>query len=121
MKRIALLFVILSAISCTKEKSPSLIGKWTIVESTDDVEQVVYNNSLKTFIKFNLNGSFEMDTINNYFAYKLYLKSMNRYTITADNKIKFYSTNYNDSTVVSYLLDKQLLIGFGYVAEKFTK
>jgi hypothetical protein len=121
MKQAILLLLIVSAISCTKEKNPSLIGRWNIVESMDDVGQVAYNNSQNTFIKFNSNGRFEMDTVSNYFDYKQYLKDMNRYKIISDNKIKFYSANSQDSAIVGYTLDRQLLLGFGYVAEKFTK
>jgi hypothetical protein len=121
MKKAIVLLIVVSAISCTKDKNPSLIGKWNIVESLDDVGQVVYNNSQSNFIKFNSNGRFEMDTLSNYFAYKQYLKSMNKYQIMSDNKIKFYSENSQDSLVVGYSLDSQLLIGFGYVAEKFSK
>jgi len=121
MKQVLLLFVVISAISCSKEKNPSIVGKWNIVESHNDVGQVAYNNSNETFIRFNSNGTFQMDTISNYFAYKQYLKNMNRYKVVSDNKIKFYSADSQDTTFVSYFLDKQLIVGFGYVAEKFMK
>jgi hypothetical protein len=121
MKQITLLLVIFSLVGCTKEKNSSLIGRWNVVQSCDDMGQVLYNNSPKTFIKFNSNGSFEIDSVNNYFAYKQRLKNMSRYKIISDTQIKFYSANYQDSTYVNYILDRELTIGFGYVAEKFIR
>lgn len=105
MKKVLLLLLIVSAISCTKERDPSVIGKWNIVESYNDVGQTTYNNSKATFIKFYSNGVFEMDTISNYFAYKLYLNGMSKYKVLSDEQLRFYSADYRDSILVGYSLD----------------
>jgi len=121
MKKVLPLLIVITSLSCTKDHTPSVVGKWNIVESWNDVGQVIHNHSQETFIKFNVNGTFEMDTISSYFAYKQYLNNMDRYQLISDREIKFYSSKFSDSAIVSYSLDDRLILGFHYIAEKFVK
>lgn len=113
------LSILFFTIGCTKEKVPSVIGKWNIVESHDDVGNTVYNSSNQTFIRFNSNGTFEMDTVHSYFAYKNALQNMNRYKLISNAEIRFYSSNFTDSITLGYFLNKQLTLSFRFTVEKF--
>jgi hypothetical protein len=106
MKRIALLFVILSVISCTKEKEPnSIVGTWNLTEIvTLDPSSPIRLTGSEVSVSFNKDGSFNISGQPNY----TFLRDLNRYEMVSNDRIRFFNTTTQDELFAYFGLDKTL-------------
>jgi hypothetical protein len=106
MKRIALLFLILSVIGCTKNKeSNSIVGTWALTQINSAYNSSVLLLGTEVSVEFKSDGSFDiLGPKSNY----TYLQDFNRYEMMNDNKIRFFSTNSNDELLAFFEVNKTL-------------
>ncbi len=118
MKQLFLCLFILSLCGCTKDNSPSLIGKWKLREIYDCTSgnQINVNRLL---IEFSSNGAFKMDTTSGYSDLKYVLKNLDRYSKRNDGSIKFYNDNLLDSVILSFYLESELVLSSRFGGYKF--
>ncbi len=110
MKRIVLLFAILSVIGCTKEKEPdSLVGTWALSEINSANTTSLLLTQTELSVQFT-----EKDSIvilgpkPNY----TYLQDFNRYEIVSDGRIRFFNTNTQDELFADFSVNKTLSLSY---------
>ena len=108
MKRIALLFVILSAISCTKEKENTIVGTWDLTEINTLTPSPIRLNGTEVSVTFNNDGSFDITGNPNYTS----LRELNRYEIVSSDRIRFFNTTTPDELFAYFGLDKTLSLSY---------
>lgn len=123
MKRIALFFVILSSISCTKEKDLNTItGTWSLSEITSgSPSSSVLLSQTELAVQFTDKDSL---IILGPKANYTYLANFNKYEIVSDNRIRFFNTNTQDELFADYIIDKNLSLSYQVrclYEEKFTR
>jgi hypothetical protein len=105
MKRILLLLVILSFISCTKEKeSNSIVGTWDLTEINTLSPSPILLTGTEVSVRFNKDGSFDISGKPNY----TFLQNLNRYEIISNDRIRFFNTTTQDELFAYFGLDKTL-------------
>lgn len=122
MKRIALLFVILSTISCTKEKaSNSIVGTWALSEINSAYNSSILLSQTELSVQFtNKDSLIILGPKSNY----TYLQDFNRYEIAGNGRIRFSNTNTGDELFADYTIDRSLSISYEVrcpYEEKFTR
>ena len=122
MKRIALLFVILSAISCTKEKQPdSIVGEWALSEINSANNSSVLLSQTELSVRFTLKDSLIiLGPKPNY----TYLENFNKYEVVSSDRIRFFNTATQDELFANYSIDKILSLSYQVrcpYEEKFTR
>lgn len=122
MKRIALLFVILSAISCTKEKQPdSIVGEWALSEINSANNSSVLLSQTELSVRFTLKDSLIiLGPKPNY----TYLENFNKYEVVSSYRIRFFNTATQDELFANYSIDKTLSLSYQVrcpYEEKFTR
>lgn len=123
MKRIALLFVILSFIGCAKEKDLNTItGTWSLSEITSgSPSSSVLLSQTELAVQFTDKDSL---IILGPKANYTYLANFNKYEIVSDNRIRFFNTNTQDELFADYIIDKNLSLSYQVrclYEEKFTR
>lgn len=123
MKRIALFFVILSSIGCTKEKDLNTItGTWSLSEITSgSPSSSVLLSQTELAVQFTDKDSL---IILGPKANYTYLANFNKYEIVSDNRIRFFNTNTQDELFADYIIDKNLSLSYQVrclYEEKFTR
>jgi hypothetical protein len=90
MKQIALLFVILSLFSCSKEKLPdTIVGAWTLTQINSGDSSSILLSQTEVSVEFKDDGSFDMlGPKANY----TFLQDYNRYEIVSSDRIRFFNT-----------------------------
>jgi hypothetical protein len=110
MKRIVLLFVIISVISCTKEKEPdSIVGTWTLAEINSANTSSVALSQTELSVQFTEKDSLIiLGPKPNY----TYLQDFNRYEIVSNDKIRFFNTNTQDELFADFSINKTLSLSY---------
>ena len=109
MKRIALLFVILSVFSCTKEKENSIVGTWTLSEINSANTSSVLLSRTELSVQFTDEDSLViLGPKPNY----TYLEDFNRYELIGNDRIRFFNTATQDELFADYSLDKTLSLSY---------
>jgi hypothetical protein len=111
MKRILLLLVILSAISCTKEKDlSSLTGTWRLTQiNSSPPASSVYLYGSELSIEFK-----EKDTLvilgpkPNY----TYLQEFDRYQVVGNERIRFFNTTTGDELFAVFSVGETLSLSY---------
>lgn len=122
MKRIALLFVILSVISCTKEKQPdSIVGEWALSQINSANNSSVLLSQTELSVRFTLKDSLIiLGPKPNY----TYLENFDKYEIVSSDRIRFFNTTTQDELFANYSIDKTLSLSYQVrcpYEEKFTR
>jgi hypothetical protein len=110
MKRIVLLFVIISVISCTKEKEPdSIVGTWALTQINSAYNSSVLLLGTEVTVQFKSDSTFEiLGPKSNY----TYLQDFNRYEVISNNGIRFFNTTSGDELSAIFELNKTLSIHY---------
>lgn len=114
MKQIALLFVILSFISCTKEKEQSIVGTWTVTKVNAGTgygfNTSIFQPGSEFSIQFNGDGSFVLFGPN---ADHSVLHHLNRYRMISGNKVHFYNnSNLQEQLDANIEINNGLLLSY---------
>lgn len=122
MKRIALLFVILGTISCTKEKQPdSIVGEWALSQINSANSSSVLLSQTELSVRFTLKDSLIIvGPKPNY----TYLENFDKYEIVSSDRIRFFNTTTQDELFANYSIDKTLSLSYQVrcpYEEKFTR
>jgi hypothetical protein len=109
MKRIVLLLVILSVISCTKEKeSNSIIGTWTLTEINTLTPSPIRLTGTEVSVRFNKDGSLGISGNPNYTS----LRELNRYEIVSNERIRFFNITTQDELFAYFGVNKTLSLSY---------
>ena len=111
MKQIALLFVIFSAISCTKEKDlNSIAGTWTLAEinSGSPASSVVLSRT-ELSVEFTSKDSL---IILGPKANYTYLANFNKYQLVSNNRIRLFNTSTSDELFATFSVDNTLSLSY---------
>lgn len=109
MKRIVLLLVILSVISCTKEEGPnSIIGTWTLTEINTLPSSPIRLTGTEVSVSFNKDGSLDISGNPNYTS----LRELNRYEILSNDRIRFFNSTTQDELFAYFGVDKTLSLSY---------
>lgn len=110
MKRIVLLLVVLSALSCTREKEPtSIVGTWALSEINSANTSSVLLSQTELSVQFTKEDSLIiLGPKSNY----TYLQDFNKYEIVSDGRIRFFSTNTQDELFADFSVDKTLSLSY---------
>jgi hypothetical protein len=110
MKRVVLLLVISSLISCTKEKiSDSIIGNWALTEinSGSGSSILLYGNELS--VEFKSEGKFDiLGPKSNY----TFLRDFNQYELLGSYRIRFFNTITKEELFANYSVNKNLSLSY---------
>jgi hypothetical protein len=128
MKQILLCFLILSLFSCSKEKTNSLQGEWTIVETNAGTGSgfitKTYPAGSDITIHFSTSGEFKV-TGPNPGASNSKLWEFNKYELLSDQTIRLYNSTSGLQTNVSYTMENGLEMSYQYARcgmfEKFIR
>jgi hypothetical protein len=120
MKRIIWLLVILSSLSCTKEKGPdSIIGKWNLTEITTGPS--IFLSGTELSVEFKEDGDLLiLGPKSNYTS----LQDFNQYEMVGVDRIRFFNKNNQEELFAVYSLDKTLSLLYEVrclYQEKFTR
>jgi len=111
MKRIALLFVIVSVISCTKEQDhDSIVGTWTLsqINSGSPSSSVVLART-ELSIQFTEKDSLIiLGPKPNY----TYLENFDKYQIISNDRIRFFNTSTSDELFASFIIGNTLSLSY---------
>lgn len=109
MKQIALLFLMVSLFSCSKEKIPnSIVGSWTLTEIDSYNASTIRLSGTELSVKFNSDGSFDISGKPNY----SFLQDFDRYEILTDGRIRFYNHATTDELFASFSLNTTLSLSY---------
>lgn len=111
MKRIVSLMLILSLISCTKEKDlNSLTGTWTLSEIDSGYpSSSVLLSRTELSIEFTKNDSIAiLGPKPNY----SFLQDFNQYQVLGNDRIRFFNTNTQDELFAVFRVDKTLSLSY---------
>jgi hypothetical protein len=109
VKRILLLIIVISAVSCSKENlNHSIVGDWTIVDrmvGTGSTGPMQTSPILsQCILHFNSNGTFvvaDSDSAN-------FLQPYTLYEVIGGQSIRFYNSDKTQSAEVNFSLDQNL-------------
>ena len=109
MKQIALLFVIISIVGCTKEKeSNSIVGTWTLTEIDTYNTSSIRLSGTELSIQFKPDSSFTFLGKPNY----TYLQDFNRYEMVRNDRIRFFNTTTQDELFAGLNVGKTLSLSY---------
>jgi len=110
MKRIALLFVILSVISCSKEREAnSLVGTWALTQINTAYASSILLSGTELSVEFKPDGSFNiLGPKSNY----TFLQDFNRYEIVGDSRIHFFDATSNNELFANFRINKTLSLSY---------
>lgn len=104
-----MLLVILSVISCTKEKeSNSIIGTWTLTEINTLPSSPIRLTGTEVAVSFNKDGSLDISGNPNYTS----LRELNRYEIVSNDRIRFFNSATQDELFAFFGVDKTLSLSY---------
>jgi hypothetical protein len=110
MKQIALLFVIITIFSCTKEKdSNSIVGAWTLTQINSGNISSVLLSGTELSIQFTDKDSLIiLGPKSNY----TFLQDYNRYEIINYERIRFFNTSTSDELFATFSVNKTLSLSY---------
>lgn len=110
MKRIALLLVIVSIISCTKEKeSNSIVGSWNLTQINSGNTSSVYLSGTELSVEFKSDSSFTiLGPKSNY----TFLRDYDKYIIVSNNRIRFFNAVSNEELFAEFYVNNTLSLSY---------
>lgn len=109
MKRIVLLFAILSIIGCTKEKESDIVGTWTLSEINSANTSSVLLSRTELSVQFTKEDSLViLGPKPNY----TYLENFNKYEIVDGSRIRFFNTSSQEELFADFSVDKTLSLSY---------
>ncbi|HEY0354790.1 MAG TPA: hypothetical protein VGC29_01220 [Flavisolibacter sp.] len=128
MKQILLCFLVIIGISCTKEKSASIKGEWTIVETNAGTgygwNTLNYQAGSDISIEFRSSGDFIVSGPKPG-ASNSKLWDYNKYELLADQSIRFYHTDTGKEMTANFEIVNGLQLHYSWArcgySEKFVR
>ena len=110
MKRIVFLLIVLSSVSCTKEKDlNSLTGQWTLTEIDSGTTSSLLLSRTELSVEFKENDSLIiLGPEPNY----TFLQDFNRYEVLANDRIRFFNTTTQEELFAVFHVGKTLSLSY---------
>jgi len=110
MKQIALLFVILSLFSCSKEKLPdTIVGAWTLTQINSGDSSSILLSQTELSVEFKDDGSFDiLGPKANYTS----LEGFNQYQIVSRDRIRVFNSASNEDLFAAFRVGNTLSLSY---------